>query len=143
MTVLLVRRPISVGAAYRALGDPRCGGVVVFAGRVRPDVGRRGRVARLRYEADLTMARAALERIERLARARFGARQVVLWHRFGPVPVGAVSVIVGVAAPHRREAFVASRYLIDALKRSAPIWKTELGRSGRRRRGRRARPPAR
>jgi molybdopterin synthase catalytic subunit len=140
VSVRITPRGLSVAAAYRELEDAESGGVVLFLGRTRPDRNRGGRVVRLDYEADPEMARASLEKLARYGRARFGARRVVLWHRVGAVPVGAVSVIVGVAAPHRADAFAAARYLIDALKRSSPIWKAERrARPGRRPRARRSR----
>jgi molybdopterin synthase catalytic subunit len=143
MTIRLTARPLSVPAAYAALGDERSGGVVVFAGRVRPDVTRLGRVHSLDYEAHRPLALASLRRLAVQARQRYGARRVVLWHRVGRLRVGTVSVIVGVATPHRADAFAAARYLIDALKRETPIWKTDRGRPGRPRPSRPARRSAR
>jgi molybdopterin synthase catalytic subunit len=113
-----------------------CGGVVLFVGRVRPDRRGKGRVVALEYEADLRMAGPALLALEREARRRFAVRRVVLAHRVGRLAVGTPSVLVGVAAPHRRSAFGAARFLIDRLKRDVPIWKTERTRAApRRRRG--------
>jgi len=141
--IRLTRRPLSLLQAHRALADPKSGGVVLFAGRVRPDrVGGRP-IAALEYEADGPVAVRVLEGLERTARSRYEVRRVVLWHRLGRVPVGAPSVIVGVAAPHRAAAFEAARFLIDALKERAPIWKSATARPGRRRRAPRARPAAR
>ena len=132
MPVRLTRRPLSLSAASAALGGRRLGGVVVFAGRVRPDPTRSGTVRALVYEADAVMAHRELGRLERAARQRFGAERVVLWHRVGPVRVGEISVIVGVACGHRAPAFDAARYLIEELKSSVPIWKSERARSARR-----------
>jgi molybdopterin synthase catalytic subunit len=39
-------------------------------------------------------------------------------------------VITVVSAPHRGQAFEAGRYVIDALKESAPIWKHEVWNDG-------------
>jgi molybdopterin synthase catalytic subunit len=138
MVVRVGRAALRVAAAYRALADRASGGVVLFVGRVRPDRAPRGTVAALEYEADPRLARAALRALERSARRRYGARRIVLWHRVGVLRVGTPSVIVGVAAPHRAAAFRAARWLIAALKRSAPIWKMERARSARRR----PRPPS-
>ena len=134
MGIRLTHRRLSVAAAMSTLGDPRLGGVVLFAGRVRPDRVAKGRVYALLYEADAPLARRELERLARTVRRRFGARQVVLWHRLGTVPVGEVSVIVGAACDHRASAFGAARYLIEELKTSVPIWKTDRARPARRRR---------
>jgi molybdopterin synthase catalytic subunit len=130
--VRLTSRPLSVGPAWRALEAPGAGGVVVFAGRVRPDPGPGGRVSALVYEAHASLALARFRALAAIAERRFGARRTVLWHRVGRVPVGEVSVIVGAACAHRAAAFSAARYLIEALKASVPIWKEERGRSGRR-----------
>ena len=139
MSVRLVRRPLSVAAAHAALADPRAGGVTVFVGRVRPDRAGRRTVYALFYEAHEGPALSALARIEAEARRRFGLTGAILWHRLGTLPVGAASVIVGAAAPHRAASLRAARFLIDRLKSEVPIWKTDRARSVRRQRG----PPAR
>lgn len=139
MTVRLTRRPLSVTAALASLAGRELGAVVVFAGRVRPDRVAGGRVTRLDYEVDVPIARRELGRLEAGARRRFGAQEVVLWHRLGPVRVGEISVVTGVACGHRAPAFAAARYLIEELKHSVPIWKTERARPSRRPR----RPPSR
>ena len=44
----------------------------------------------------------------------------------GRLEVGEASVIVAVSAPHRAEAFEACRFVIEELKKTAPIWKEEF-----------------
>jgi molybdopterin synthase catalytic subunit len=132
VSVRITRRPLSFSAAMRFLNGPGLGGIVVFAGRVRPDATPDGRVIALDYEAHRPLAEEALAALERTARRRFGAGKVVLWHRVGTVPVDETSVLVGVAAGHRAEAFAAARFLIEQLKAKAPIWKTERARPARR-----------
>lgn len=132
MSVRLTHERLSYAAAMRELEGPGLGGVVVFAGRVRPDATRGGRVIALDYETHRTLALRVLADLERTVRRRFGARRVVVWHRVGTVPVDEASVLVGVATGHRAEAFVAARFLIEQLKAKAPIWKSERARSGRR-----------
>jgi len=136
LSVRLTRGRLSVPAAMRELAGDKLGGVVVFAGRVRPDRRGRGRVVALEYEAHRALALAALSRLDRRARRRFGAERVVLWHRLGRVPVGEASVIVGVATGHRAPAFAASRFLIEQLKATVPIWKLERAPPARPRRSR-------
>lgn len=133
MSVRLTPGRLSVARAYAALADPKSGGVVLFVGRVRPDR-RRGRaVSSLFYEAHTSVARSSMATMEAAARGRPGVRQVLLWHRTGDVPVGEPSVIVGVGAAHRAEAFEVCRSLIDELKSTVPIWKTDRARPARRR----------
>jgi molybdopterin synthase catalytic subunit len=135
MSARLQRTPLSLPAAFRALADPGLGGVVVFAGRVRPDVTRAGRVVALVYEAHRAPALEAIARLEREAARRFGVQRTVAWHRVGRVRVGEVAVIVGAAGGHRKESFEAARFLIEELKRTVPVWKEA--------RARPARPPRR
>lgn len=136
MTIRLTHARISVAAALKELAGDELGGVVVFAGRVRPDRLGRHRVDALDYEAHLDLARTALTKLDRAARRRFGAKKVVLWHRLGRVPVGETSVIVGVATGHRAPAFAASRFLIERLKATVPIWKADRSPPARRPRSR-------
>jgi len=131
VSVRLTRRPLSMAAAARELEGPGLGGIVIFAGRVRPDRTREGRVTRLDYEAHRPIATAALAKLESTARRRFGAERVVLWHRLGPIPVDEVSVIAGAATGHRAAAFAAARYLIEQLKATVPIWKVARSRPER------------
>jgi molybdopterin synthase catalytic subunit len=128
LTIRVDRRPLSLARAYSELRDPESGGVAVFVGRVRADQSARGPVTALVYESHREMALEALRSLEGEARKRFGARRIVLWHRLGVLPLGTASVLVGVAAPHRNEAFLACRFLIDRLKADVPIWKTDRGR---------------
>ncbi|MDH5502921.1 MAG: molybdenum cofactor biosynthesis protein MoaE [Acidimicrobiia bacterium] len=46
-------------------------------------------------------------------------------HRTGVVEVRGVSVLVAVSSAHRGAAFDSARYIIDELKKRAPIWKKE------------------
>jgi len=55
---------------------------------------------------------------------------VACLHRVGELAVGELAVWVGVSAPHRHEAFLACRYVIDEVKQRVPIWKKEHYESG-------------
>lgn len=119
--------------AYRALADPASGGVVVFVGRVRAEAaGPSRRIVALEYEAHQPLAEKGLRALEARARRKYRIRRVVLWHRTGTLRIGVISVIVGVAAPHREAAFAAAAWMISELKARVPIWKTDRARSGRR-----------
>jgi molybdopterin synthase catalytic subunit len=70
----------------------------------------------------------ALAQIEALADrllANYKIREVVIIHRLGRLQIGETSVLIVVASPHRAAAFDASRFAIDTLKRTVPIWKKE------------------
>ena len=56
---------------------------------------------------------------------RWPVVRLAVEHRVGHVAVGQASVAVAVSCPHRDEAFAAGRYVIEELKKRAPIWKKE------------------
>jgi MoaE-MoaD fusion protein len=114
------------------------GAVVAFVGRTRvtpgtPAPGQEAEAARhagrrvdgLEYEAHETMALRVLATIADEIAERFGVERLAIVHRTGPVPLGAASIVVVAAAPHRDAAFAAARYAIDETKARAPIWKAE------------------
>jgi molybdopterin synthase catalytic subunit len=71
-----------------------------------------------------------MERIgEELSKALPGVRLAAL-HRVGALSVGDLAVVCAASAPHRAEAFLACRRLIDEIKARVPIWKREWGPDG-------------
>ena len=113
--------PLSVDEVLAAIADPRAGGTCLFIGTVRQDDGGRA-VSALGYEAHPN-AVAALRRVAEAVAAAYPVCAVAAVHRVGELAVGEIAVVVGVAAPHRGEAFAACRQLIDDLKASVPLWK--------------------
>lgn len=82
-------------------------------------------VSHLEYHAYAEMAERMMQRIGEEAIARFGVGDVRVVHRVGKLAIGEASVGVAVASPHRGEAYEASRYVIEELKRRVPVWKRE------------------
>ena len=101
------------------------GAVVHFAGVVRAAEGE-GRIRGLDYECFKPMAEHQFELIFRQIEDRWPIESVRLVHRIGPVLVGEASLWVELVAPHRGEAFAASQFLIDEMKRRVPIWKKPM-----------------
>lgn len=128
ITVGLAERP-SVRDALAAVAGPEAGGAVVFVGTVRAD---RGAVDSLSYSAYREMAEEVLRDIAREAAEKWPLEGVAIVHGVGELSVGDVTVVVACSAPHRGDAFEASRYAIDEVKRRAPIWKKERGPGGER-----------
>ncbi|HEY8455457.1 MAG TPA: molybdenum cofactor biosynthesis protein MoaE [Actinopolymorphaceae bacterium] len=113
---------LSVDEVLAAIADVGAGGLCVFIGTVRDHDGGKP-VIELGYEAHPT-ALAELRRVaESVARAHPDVRAVAAVHRVGELGLGESAVIVGVAAPHRAQAFEACRELIDRLKDEVPLWK--------------------
>jgi len=106
------------------------GGESWFFGLVRTP--NRGRDVRwIDYELLEPLARKVLSEICEEAEERWGrSMRVAVIHRQGRILPEEMSVAVGVSTPHRNEAFEACRYIIEELKRRAPIWKKEVYEDG-------------
>ncbi len=122
--VALTRERIDAEALVRAAKQGEDGAVVVFDGIVRDNT-RGRRTLYLDYEAYEEMAAKQMRELAAEARTRIGVRQVTMIHRLGRLMVGETSVLIVVASAHRAQAFEASRWLIDTLKKTVPIWKKE------------------
>lgn len=117
--------PLEIEAAYAFLGDPAAGAVVLFTGTVRNHADGRA-VSGLTYEVFAQEAAARLAALaDEVASKWESVTAVWMTHRSGDLKVGEPSVVVGVSAQHRAEAFAAARYGIDTLKETVPIWKQE------------------
>jgi molybdopterin synthase catalytic subunit len=117
-------KPLDLQALRSELSDPSCGGFASFEGWVR-NHNEGQQVSKLEYEAFVPLAEREGERVIAEARERFGVRNLLCVHRLGELALGEVAVWVGAAAPHRKEAFRACRYIIDEVKHRLPIWKKE------------------
>jgi molybdopterin synthase catalytic subunit len=104
--------------------SPDDGAALLFWGVVRNENDGRA-VSSLEYSAYAEMAEREMLRIADEARARFGTGAIHVVHRIGLLRVGEASVAIAVASPHRAEAYEASRYVIEELKRRVPVWKRE------------------
>jgi len=120
----LYRSPIESAEIIKAIKHAEDGAVVVFDGIVRNNS--KGRpTLYLDYEAYEEMADKQMRTLAQEAIAQFGVRQVIIVHRLGRLHVGETSVLIIVASAHRAQAYEASRWLIDTLKKTVPIWKKE------------------
>lgn len=117
-------KDISVDALREQLMDPGAGGLCVFEGWVRNENDGRT-VERLEYEVYEPLAVSEGEKVIAEAKEKFPHLQACCVHRSGLLEIGDCAVWVGVAAPHRDEAFKACRYIIDQIKVRLPIWKKE------------------
>jgi molybdopterin synthase catalytic subunit len=114
--------PIDIEELTASIQRHGIGAIATFVGLVRdPDQGRP--VLRLVYEAYPEMVEPQLAVIAAEARQQFGASQILVQHRTGPVEAGVASVAVLVGAAHRHQALDACAYVIDELKSRVPIWK--------------------
>ena len=126
----IVEEPIEVGTLVTGAFRPDCGAVATFVGTTRIDESPGASVEYLEYEAYRPMADRKLEEIGTEIRERWGIGEVSIVHRIGRVYPGEPSVLIVVAAPRRGPAFEASRYAIERIKETVPIWKREVWTDG-------------
>lgn len=123
-TAHLVRDPIDPVALLGRVARPDHGALILFLGVVREFNHGRG-VTGIEYSAYEGMAARELESIAREAVARFADVDVAIEHRLGNLTLEDASVGIAVAHAHRDEAYGASRWIIEEIKRRVPIWKRE------------------
>ncbi|MCA9583637.1 MAG: molybdenum cofactor biosynthesis protein MoaE, partial [Myxococcales bacterium] len=122
--VELRREALSIDACVNAVRHPAAGAVSVFLGLVRNhNAGMK--VSALEYEAYDELALKEMRRIVDRTMTETPGTLIAASHRIGSLSVGEIAVVVAASAPHRAEAFLASRKVIDRIKESVPIWKRE------------------
>jgi molybdopterin synthase catalytic subunit len=121
----LTTEPIDITSVARRVVPPECGATVTLDGYVRQFT--KGReTLHLVYEAYEPMAIKEMQKLVEQVKAEFEISNVGIVHRLGKLEIGETSVVISVAAPHRRAAFAACEWLIKELKRTVPIWKKEI-----------------
>jgi molybdopterin synthase catalytic subunit/molybdopterin converting factor small subunit len=126
---IITRKPLDLGVFVRRVAFSGAGAIVTFSGVVR-DNARGKSVKYLEYEAYAGMAEQSLRGIIAEIRERWADVRVAIGHRVGRMRVGEVSLVIAVAAPHRAEAYAASRFTIERIKAVLPVWKKEFGVNG-------------
>ncbi|MGI8813112.1 MAG: molybdenum cofactor biosynthesis protein MoaE [Pyrinomonadaceae bacterium] len=125
----LTTDPLDVGEVARRVVPQECGATVTLDGYVRQFT--KGReTLHLIYEAYEPMAVKEMQKIIEQAKSQFEIEHVGIMHRLGKLEIGETSVVISVAAPHRKAAFEACEWLIRKLKRTVPIWKKEVYANG-------------
>jgi len=126
----MVEGPLDPRALLDEVAQHRNGATVLFVGTVR-EMNEGEAVSGLDYSAYAGMAESELASIAREAAARWATNDIVVEHRTGSLQLGEASVVIAVAHPHRGEAYEASRYIIEELKKRLPVWKREHYADGR------------
>ena len=127
----VTHEPLDPEAVTRKVVKDTNGAVVTFLGTTRDNFEGK-RVITLEYEAFEEMAVKKLEEIRQGLMAEFQIEDIAIAHRIGRVDIGQISLIVAVASPHRKEAFLACHEAVDRLKATVPIWKKEIYEDGSR-----------
>lgn len=131
----LTTDPIDITSVARRVVPPECGATVTLDGYARrftkdKKTGATRETEYLVYEAYEPMALKEMQKLIAQAKNEFEISNVGIVHRLGKLEIGETSVVISVAAPHRRAAFAACEWLIKELKRTVPIWKKEVYANG-------------
>ena len=127
----LTTDPIDITNVTRRVVPPECGATVTLDGYARrftkdKATGEIRETLYLEYEAYEAMALKEMETLVERVKGEFEISNVGIVHRTGKLDIGETSVVISVAAPHRKAAFAACEWLIRELKRTVPIWKKEV-----------------
>lgn len=125
---LLTDQPLNAEMMLDKVLDNNHGASLLFVGTTREMTGEQ-RTTALHYEAYIPMALGKLQEIGSEVQHRWNARCAIA-HRTGFVGLKEASVIIAVSAPHRDTCYEASRYAIEKLKASVPVWKKDISETG-------------
>ena len=122
-------RHLNIQDAYDFVSDPAHGAVDVFIGAVRNH--HEGKpVTGITYDIHEALAEKIFTEICHKSLDRWRGVKIYLSHFKGYLDVGGISVVIAAGSPHRAESFEACRYVIEELKKRAPVWKQEHYESG-------------
>jgi molybdopterin synthase catalytic subunit len=128
-SICISSEKLNIQNCYDFVKDKSCGGIVLFVGTVRNNSENKN-VILLDFSAYKPMALKELQKIAGIAFKKFPIYKIAIHHAVGSLKIGDIAVIIAVSAAHRKAAFEASEFAIDALKKTVPIWKKEYFNDG-------------
>ena len=117
---MIAEREFSLDEFVQKLKKPEMGAIVTFLGVVRRAADGE-QVSGMNIEMNEQEAEKVLEQLKREAVDKFDVEAVEIVHRKGLLNVGDSIVAILAGAGHRKEAFRACEYIIDALRISDAI----------------------
>ncbi|WP_343031520.1 molybdenum cofactor biosynthesis protein MoaE [Xanthovirga aplysinae] len=99
----------------------------IFLGQVRNDQIEDKQVIAIEYSAYESMAEKAFHNIREDAFSRFDDLTCLhIYHSLGEVKIGEICLFVFVSSRHREQAFEASRFIVEQIKKEVPIFGKEV-----------------
>ena len=122
----LKKEKIEVKKAEDFISSSKFGASLIFKGTVREN-NENKKVTGITYDSHDEMVIKSFEEIygEVDQKLKIKDKAVYIEHVKGYVGLGEISIIIAVACPHRAEAYILSRYIIEEIKKRSPIWKKE------------------
>lgn len=128
--VTITEKTINLSTILKETEDYRTGACLVFLGTVR-NHSENGSINSILYEAYNPLVEKMIKKIEKEVEKRYKPCRCKIVHRIGRLKLGEVSVVIVVRTPHRKEAYKASRWAIEKVKKTLPIWKKEYTKDGK------------
>lgn len=98
----------------------------IFLGQVRADQVENTTVGAIEYTAYTEMANKVMHEIRERTFEKFELTCMHIYHSLGVVKAGEICLFVFVSAPHRKVTFEALEYVVEAIKKEAPVFGKEL-----------------
>jgi len=98
----------------------------IFLGQVRADVINNKKVVAIDYAAYEDMANQKFHDIREAAFEKFELTCSHIYHSIGKVDVGEICLFVFVSAPHRKVVFEAIEFIVEEIKKEAPVFGKEV-----------------
>ena len=109
---MIMQDDFSIDELVMKMKKPEIGAIVTYLGMVRDEDGEiKGMEIQVSDDAEKEIGN-----LKRKALEKFGIEEVEIIHRKGSLKVGDNIALILVGAKHRKEAFRACEYIIDALK---------------------------
>ena len=125
--IVAVQKPnFDLNAEMEALKlkTKKAGAVVFFVGKVR-DLDD-DKLQYLEVEAFEELAKRQIEEICDDAANTWDLEYILVKHRFGRLKLNDNIVLVITSSKHRKNAYEASKYIMECLKSNVPFWKKEV-----------------
>ena len=98
----------------------------IFLGQVRADEIEGKMVSGIEYTAYEDMANEKFHEIREATFEKFNLSCMHIYHSMGKVKIGEICLFVFVSSPRRKEVFLALEYVVERIKKEAPIFGKEL-----------------
>jgi molybdopterin synthase catalytic subunit len=98
----------------------------IFLGQVRADEHESRKVTHIDYSCYREMAEEVFHAIREEAFAQFDLTCLHIYHSLGRVNAGEICLFVFTSSKHRRQAIDACNFLVEEIKKRAPVWGKEM-----------------
>ena len=111
---------------YKHQSKTTIGAHDIFLGQVRADEVDGKIVSAIEYTAYEDMANEKFHDIRESAFEKFNLTCMHIYHSLGTVKAGEICLFVFVSSPRRKDVFKAIEYIVEAIKKDAPIFGKEV-----------------